>query len=310
MAQPVGRITQLRLYPIRPFWSLGSGWAAVGGGLAAGGFALTPGTLLNLLLVWLLADPILGVMWDLGTGHIPPSGGRGIWRQLLAPQLPDAAPPVRFLPYLQPGSPGYRLAERLGRLAHWWQTSFQPQAAGDFATIVAALGLALVAGIILGPAVLALVLASVLLSWLAVLSEGRGHGQDMDRASLGEFWHALGEFGVPWAIGAVVAGELSWPVALLGTCYVIAYFGFLRPERYFRLIAGSQVTASLLLAALRHPLAAGAATILLLPQWGLHTWYTYLNGRAGAHHADSVTGRGMQPFIILSLFVAALAIAS
>jgi hypothetical protein len=194
----------------------------------------------------------------------------------------------------------------MGRLAHWWQTSFQPHAAGDFATILAALGLALLAGIILGPAVLALVLASILLSWLAVLSEERGYGQ----ASLGAFWHALGEFGVPWAIGAVVAGGLSWPVALLGTCYTIAYFGFVRPERNFRLIAGSQVTASLLLAALRQPLAAGAATILLLPQWGLHTWHTYLNGRAGAHHADSATWRGMQPFIILSLFVSALAIAS
>jgi hypothetical protein len=322
LEQPIGRITQLRLYPIRPFWSLGSGWAAVAGGLAAGGFALTPEALLTLLLVWLLADPILGVLWDLGSGDNVTSSHTGIWRQLLAPQLPETARPLRFLPYLQPASPGYRLAEWLGRLRCWWQSTFQPYAGRDFAAIVSALSLALLLGVILGLDVLALVVASALLSWLAALSDKQAKDRDQDRlaadpASLAASWHALGEFGIPWVIGATVAGGLSWPIALLGACYTITYFGLIRPTGHFRLIAASQVTGSLLLAALRHPLAAGGTAIMLMPQWGLHVWCTYLDGRPDASHAGPrlagyLNSRSayLQPFIILSMVMAALAITS
>ena len=142
MDQPVGHIIQLRLYPIRRFWSLGSGWAAIGGSLAVAGFVLSPEFLLYLFLVWLLADPILGAVWDLGAGHTFRLGHRGIWRRLLSPRLPDVAPPVRLLPYTQPGSPGYRLASRLGRMRLWWHDTLWPEAGQEFATLIAALGIA------------------------------------------------------------------------------------------------------------------------------------------------------------------------
>jgi hypothetical protein len=309
--QPVGRITQLRLYPIRPLWSVGPGWAAVSGGLAAGGFSLSPETLLSFLLVWLLADPVLGVMWSLSTGGSPSEGASGIWRRLLAPQLPDVAPPLRLLPYTQPGSPGRRLADRLGRLRLWWQDTFWPEAGQEFATVIAALGLALLLGAILGRDVLALVLITFSLSWLAALTQGERTPETPARGDVVNLWRALAEFGIPWLIGAVVLGRPSWVVITLGACYTITYFGLMRQatrsSHDFRLTGVSQATAALLLAGLRHPLAAGATAILLLPQWGLRTWTT---GESRDHSgASGPYLRGVQLFVILGMLVAALAVA-
>jgi hypothetical protein len=302
--QPVGHITQLRLRPIRPLWSVGPGWAAIGGAVASGGFALAPQTLLSLVLTWLLADAVLGVVWDLG------SGKGGIWHALLTARLPDSAPALRFLPYTQPASPGRRLAERLSRWRRWWQETFSPQAGAEFAALVAALGLALLLGAILGRDALALTLLSIALSWLAALAHRSERATSQDVVTL---WHALGGFGIPWLLGSLVMGRPTWVVIALGCCYAITYFGLvhqaigeaLRPQAVpgFRLIGASQVAAIFLLAGLRYPLAAGAAAILLLPQWGLHIWAADHLATPGAFL------RCIQPFVVLSLLIAAWAVA-
>jgi hypothetical protein len=257
--QPIGHTTRLRLYPIRPLWSLGAGWAAVSGGLAAAGFPLSLVTLLNLLLIWLLADPVLGVIWDVGVGN---THERGIWRRLISPRLPDTAPPLRLLPYTQAGSPGHRLAYRLGRLHRWWRDTLWPEVGRECATLIAGLGLATLLGAILGRDVLILALVSVLFSWLAMLSERRDTTRDRGHKDSTTLWHALGEFGVPWLIGAVAMGGPSQVAALLGICYTITYFGLIRDPHSFRLIGASQVTTALLLAGLRQPMAAGATAVL------------------------------------------------
>ena len=309
MDQPVGRITQFRLHPIRPLWTVGPGWAAVGGALASGGLALTPQTLLTLALVWLLADPVLGVVWDLGVGDTSLVGKGGIWRRLFSPHLPDVAPPLRFLPYTQPNSPGRRLAARLSRLRLWWHATFWPEAGAEFAALVAALGLALLLGVILGRSALALVLFYIVLSWLAVLSE-KGytpfHSSLQQPKSIVTLWRALADFGIPWLLGALVLGKPGWVVLALGICYSITYFGLIRqatqPTSDFRLIGASQATAAWLLIGLRHPLAAGATAILLLPQWGLRNW-------ADHPAACGPYLRGIQPFVILAMLGAAVAAA-
>jgi len=302
--QPVGHITQLRLHPIRPLWSVGPGWAAIGGAVASGGFALAPQTLLTLVLVWLLADAVLGVVWDLGVGDTSPSGKGGIWSALLAPRLPDAAPPLHFLPYTQPASPGRRLAGRLSRWRRWWQETFSPQVGAEFAALVAALGLALLLGAILGRSTLALTLLYIALSWLAALAYNR------ERASsqgMGALWHTLAGFGIPWLMGSLALGRPTWVVIALGSCYAITYFGLVHQGAQgtpgFRLIGASQAAAVFLLAGLGYPLAAGAVAILLFPQWGLHTW-------AVDHPAapDSYLRR-IQPFVVLSVLIAAWAVA-
>lgn len=304
MDRPVGRITQLRLYPIRPLWSLGPGWAAVSGGLAVGGFVLSSETLLKLLLVWLLADPALGTLWGLSVGDASASEQKGIWRRLLTARLPATGPFLRFLPYTQPGSPGRRFAERLGRLRLWWQATFRPEAGREFAALVAVLGLALLLGAVLGRNALVLVLLSIALSWLVALSQKRDVPRDIEslgasRREIVSLWYALGEFGIPWLIGAVVMGRPSWAVIALGVCYSVTYFGLIQYGRKFRLIGSSQAITALLLAGLRHPLASGATAILLIPQWGLHV-------RA----ASRSYLRGVQLFVILSMLIAALAIAA
>jgi len=284
---------------------VGPGWAAVGGALASGGVALSPEKLLALVLVWLLADPVLGVVWDLGVGDTSPGGKGGIWRRLLNPQLPDVAPTVSFLPYTQPGSPGRRLAERLSRLRLWWRETFRPEVGTEFAALIAALGLALLLGAILGHNTFAFVLLYIVLSWLAaLLSKGTTHPTGGYQGVV-TLWHALADFGLPWLMGAVVLGKPTWTVIALGGCYAITYFGLIRQTAQstpnFRLIGASQVTVAWLLVGLRHPLAAGVTAILLLPQWGLRTWADY--------PAAGPTLRGAQPFVILSMLVAALAVA-
>ncbi len=304
MDQPVGHITQLRLRPIRPLWSVGPGWAAIGGAVASGGFALAPQTLLALVLTWLLVDAVLGVVWDLGVGDATPGGKGGIWSALLTARLPDSAPALRFLPYTQPASPGQHLAEQLSRWRRWWQETFSPQAGAEFAALIATLGLALLLGAILGRDTLALTLLSIVLSWLAAFAHKSEKATSQGMVTL---WHALGSFGIPWLLGSLALGRPTWVVIALGTCYAITYFGLAQQATQavpsFRLIGASQLAAVLLLAGLRYPLAAGAAAILLLPQWGLHTW------AADHSTAPGAFPRHIQPFVVLSLLIAAWAVA-
>lgn len=350
MHQPVGRILQLRLYPIRPLWSLGAGWAAVCGGLAVAGLSLSPESWLRLLLAWLLVDPLLGMVWDVGVGNTLSPTRRGVWRQLLCPSLPAEAGPVRLLPYTQRNSPSHRLAGYLARRRHWWRVTFWPQAGHEFSTLVAALGVALLVGAVLSRNVLALVMLSVALSWLTALSPAGDRAetspdQPGDRQGWTGLWRALGEFTIPWLIGAALLGGPSWAVAVLGGCFGITYFGFIRSVLNFRLIGASQAAAALLLTGLRHPLAAGAVAILLMPQWGLFNLATCRPAResepdlayrpvyaadagqpglAGERAASGPTGtaggegsaawrtflRAAQPFVLLSMLLAALAVSS
>ncbi|GAB4538082.1 MAG: hypothetical protein Kow0063_25550 [Anaerolineae bacterium] len=310
MDQPVGRITCFRLYPVRPLWSLGSGWAALSGGLAAAGYPLSLKTFLYLLLAWFLVDPLLGAVWDLGGGGH--AQARGIWQRLTRPRLPSTAPLLRLLPYTQTGSPGYWLARRLGQLRLWWHATFWPEAAREFASLLAGLGMAILLGVILGRGVLSLVLISVLLSWLAALSGPGDAVPDSSPAGnrpddIGRLWHTLGEFGVPWLIGAVVVGELSWLVILSGMCYSVVYFGLTRRDLFHLALAG-QAAAALLLAGLRHPMAAGATAILVLLQWGLYAETIRLPRDRPA--ATDRSRRYAQPFVVLGMLIAALALAS
>jgi hypothetical protein len=253
------------------------------------------------------------MVWDMGVGDTLSAPHRGIWQRLLNPGLPDTAEPVRLLPYTQMGSPGHRLAGYLGRLGRWWRVTFWPEAHREFSTLVAVLGLALLLGVILGRNVLALVLFSVVLSWLAAFSQGPDIARDPAQPATGlqgrlAFVHALGEFGVPWLVGAMLMGRPPWAAILLGLCYTITYFGLIGHPLGFRLVGGSQAAAVLLVGGLRYPLTAGAMAILLMPQWGLHAWAAY--SQAERREVFNTYLRAVQPFVILSMLLAALTVAS
>jgi hypothetical protein len=122
-------------------------------------------------------------------------------------------------------------------------------------------------------------------------------------------WHALGGFGVPWLIGATVLGGPTAATTLLGICYTITYFGLIHYARGFWLIGAGQAAAALLLAGLRHPMAAGAMAILLMPQWGLHGWGAYVDRVSGDHPTvPGVYMRYVQPFVLAGMLIAALAV--
>jgi hypothetical protein len=302
--QPVGHSIQVRLFVIRPMWRIGPGWAAVGGVLASGALLSAPGHLLTLLLVWFIADPVLGTVWDMGAGGSSASAHRGVWRRLLTDQRPGHGPALVVFPYTQPDSRGQRFAERLGRFRCWWQESFWPEAGHEFITVALGMGLALLLSAVVGPAVLVLVIFSVALSWVAAFSqdEAPAHSPSSPAGAGNATWRGLAEFGVAWLIGSVALGQASPVVIALGVCYTATYLGLMRQPDRFWLAGAGQFAVTCLLVGLRHPLAASVTAITLVPQWGLRA-------RAGSPGARGPYLRALQPFILVSMMAATLVIA-
>lgn len=304
MDQPVGHSIQVRFFVIRPMWRIGPGWAAVGGVLASGALPSAPEHLLTLLLVWFIADPVLGTVWDVGVGGSSPPAHRGVWRRLFTDQRPDRGSALVVFPYTQPDSLGQQLAEHLGRFRCWWRESFWPEAGHEFITVALGLGLALLLSAVVGPAVLVLVIFSVALSWLAAFSqdEALSHCPSSPAVAGNPTWRGLAEFGIAWLIGSVVLGQPSPLVIALGVCYTAIYLGLMRRPDRFWLAGAGQFAITCLLVGLRHPLAAAVTAIILVPQWGLRA-------SAGSPGASGPYLRAVQPFILVSMVVATLAIA-
>ena len=304
MDQPVGHSIQVRLFLIRPIWRIGPGWAAVGGVLASGALLAAPGHLLTLLLVWFIADPLLGTVWDMGVGGSSTSAHRGVWRRLLTEQRPGHGSALVVFPYTQPDSRGQQLAERLGRFWCWWRESFWPEAGHEFITVALGLGVALLLGAVLGPAVFVLVVFSVVLSWLAAVSpdEPPSHSPASPARAGNATWRGLAEFGIAWLIGSVALGKASPLVVALGVCYTATYLGLLRQPDRLWLAGAGQFAVTCLLVGLRYPLAAAVTAITLVPQGGLRA-------RVGSPGARGLCVRVVQPFILVSMVAAALAIA-
>ncbi len=276
----------------------------MGGVLASGALLSAPEHLLTLLLVWFIADPLLGTVWDVGVGGSSALAHRGVWRRLLTDQRPGHGSALVIFPYTQPESRGQQLAERLGRFRWWWRESFWPEAGHEFITVALGLGVALLLGAVVGPAVLVLVVFSVALSWLAAFSQDEAPSNPPSspaRAGNGP-WRGLAEFGMAWLIGSVALGQPSPLVIALGVCYTAAYMGLMRQPDLFWLAGAGQFTVTCLLVGLRHPLAAAVTAITLVPQWGLRA-------RAGSPGASGRYLRAVQPFILVSMIAATLAIA-
>jgi hypothetical protein len=294
MHRPATHSVQLWLRPWRPIWYVGAGWAVVGGGLASGAQFLPLGRALFLVLAWFLVDPLLGTVWDLGACP------DGLWGQLRRVTTPGGVSPVVVLPYTRRYSPAWSLGERIGHRGVRWHNLFSSDTGQAFVALTGALATAIVLGAALGPATLMLVVLSALLSWLS--ARLHGHSTPDFRSGLAAL-HALGEFGIPWLIGCLLVGSLLWPAVILGACLTIAYTGVLQDPVRFRLVGGGQLAAVCLLVGLRQPLAATAAGVFLIAQWGLHS-------ATHRQHPSELCVRAVQPFILASLLVAALAVAA
>ncbi len=297
MDRPATHSVQLWLRPWRPIWYVGAGWAAVGGGVASGVLSLPLDRALTLGLAWILVDPLLGTVWDLGA-----SPG-GIWRQLHRVVPAGRVSPVVVLPYTHPNSVAWRLGERIGHLGAGWRELFRSHMGQAFVALMGALVAALALGAALGLTVLTLVVLSVLLSWLcARLQENNRRHATLDSQPGLAALHALGEFGIPWLIGCLLIGSLLWPAAALGACLTIAYAGLLQVPMRFRLVGAGQLAAICLLVGLRQPLPAAAAGVFLIAQGGLRS-------AANGQCPSEMCVRALQPFMLADLVVVALAVA-
>jgi hypothetical protein len=274
----------------RPFWGILGLWSVLCGALASNQLRLQGDELLTLVLVLLLADLAWGNLWDLAVGFD--------WFGLLAQGWPvQHAPRPKGLPYTQPHSPGGRIFGALGRLGAWWRETFWPAGGPALLGVIAAAALAIVLNLLLPDRLHLLNALLVALVGLGLVLRRRG------KAPLAGT--ALVQVGLCWLAGHMAFAPLNAPSLVLALVFTLAVWGALRVAQQKRgalwLQNGGQVVAVALVAALRQPLAAGLAGLLLLGQVALQP-----SLRQGGN-AARIFRRGW-PWLMAAMLLAALAV--
>jgi hypothetical protein len=291
MQSPFGSILKLSLAPTRSWLSLGPGWAALAGALSTG--SVEPGltALLQLLGLWLLADLILGTLWEL-------SVQRGLWRSLSQAQLPPPAPQGFYLPYAQPGSLAGRFVLRVRRYGLWWRESFWPERREQILSFGLGVSLALLISLFFDLTFLGLTLLTLGL----ILLTGQT-ATDLGTAEGGRLQSVV-QLLLPWIMGVVLWSRLTPLSLVLAICYWVTYLGGLRMlgghRRAEWLFWLGQVAAIGLLLALRLLPGATLLSVLLLAQQIIKTKF--------AHPPDFLPKA--QPYLVLSILAAGWSLGS
>ena len=288
---PFGQTFIFRLSSARSWLSLGSGWAAVAGALAAGMPGLTWTHLLQVTGLWLLVDPVLGTLWDLAVQQ-------GLWRRVTQAALPQPADRGFFLPYAQPDSPAGQLVMLVRRYQVWWQAYYWPEFGGQVVTFGVGLLLALTIGLVLNLSIFWLVVISISLTLWA--------GQKADRLSAqgGGRLSSIVQLLLPWLMGATLWSPLSLFPLVLALCFWISYLGGLRVlgghHRAEWLFFGGQAAALMLLLGLRILPGAALMSVSLTSIWLFKS--SFDNPAVWLDRA--------QPYLILSMITAGVAVGS
>ena len=165
--------------------------------------------------------------------------------------------PLERWPYLQPGTPGARLHQRLARARAWWREVGRPALETPLWQALEAALVSLALGWGLGREPLLLTLCFLAWTELATLwREGKGEP--------GPLWHAAAMVGFPWLLGAtVVMGDLAQSAvpALVATAMV----GCFSCENLFSLIA--PLIGAGYLAWHQRAVLAGWLVLLAVPGW-------------------------------------------
>jgi hypothetical protein len=254
-----------------------------------GEFNLT--TLLQLVALWTLVDPIMGMLWDL-------SIEKGLWRKIAKAQLGPPAASGFLLPYVQVDSAAGRFVLYVRRYQAWWRESYWPENGSHFWAFWLGAVVALLLALSLSPCIFWLTLLALLLIVLA--------GQISAKLSAphGGRLQSLVQFLLPWAMGILLWSNLS-PIGLaLAVCYWITYLGGLRMlgrhHRSDSLFFLGQIVAIVMLLALRSLPGAAILSVLLLAQWIVRIQF----------NRPSDFLQKVQPFLIVAVVVAGLSLGS
>lgn len=287
MPEMINHTFTIELTPRRNRTALGPGWAVLASFLVAGVLRFEPdfwafnaAGLMKLLLLWLLADPVVGTIWQIVVEQ-------GFWRefqQALRQSRPASLP---LLPYTHPHTTAYR--------ASVWLATWRSLTGNGRQTMmilpVAALGLAAV----LGRAAIFYVIVSLLLAgWL---------GRELPAADLPRrrFWASVAMFLLPYLTGLAVFGAVAKAPALVGVCYWLVHLGILRldagREAGNRLVVVGQAVAAILLLALLKPVAAVIVA--------LSTVFTLLLRLQIQPEQKQRLAAEVTPFVLIGLLVAA-----
>ena len=252
-----GRLISLRMEMGSSSAWLGSAWAALCGAVASGQMGLEAQSLLLLLLVLFLVDPVLGGVSGLvfGTDWFAPFAGGHLSRGEI---------PSKSLPYTSPGSPGYRASRWLAGVLAWWRGDFRPHVGTEFLSLILTLAVAIMLASLLGRLITLLTLVALVLMAVVLFSSRR-------RGAISFPLRAILELGLPWLIGHLAFGSLNWESVAFALAYTVAYYARLvlldgRRRAATRLLNSSQVVAVALLIVVKEPILAGVAGLLLLPQ--------------------------------------------
>ncbi len=188
-----------------PAWPTLYGWgflpvAAVLGGAWAFAAPLKGDTLLAVLTAMVLALAGWLPFWRMVT--------RTSWAETFASwRTWKQEAPLPLWPYLQPGTPGAALHRTLRQALAWWREEGWAALAAPLCMAALALGVSVLAALVLGRDALLLTLAMVAWTEIAVLwHEGRG--------DVGAAWAAGALVGLPWLLGASLGASTDNTVTL------------------------------------------------------------------------------------------------
>jgi hypothetical protein len=219
-----GSLIRLRMAPGAGLAWFGPAAAAVAGALASGHLRPDGPSVLALLVVVLLVDPLLGGLW----ATVADTDWQGPWRSAgaLRTKRIGGDPGVPVLPHTVPGSPAHRLAERLGTARALWGDQVGAELGAPLFQVIVSIPASLALAAVLGlPVFLVTAAALAVVALRALLTRWRRG----DYPALA----ALYTFGLSWLVGyEALGGRDPWlsqagmAVLLTAAAYVLAYWGY------------------------------------------------------------------------------------
>jgi hypothetical protein len=269
-----GRLLALDFRPARPLTLLGPAWAVLCGSIASGGLLLQTPTLLNLVLLLLLCDALLGAWRSLWL--------HADWRTALPRNLTNAriwsmtsSDTPSF--FLQRWTRGISQRIRFLRIVAW------PLIDSEITGMLVAGILALCVAVVLGQLPTILTVVALLLA----LIEGQ---LGVERGAL---LRAIFEIALPWSIAQSAFGGFSWLALVVIGLFTLMYFALLglvaAPSgRWTWLSILIQFGVIGILIAFKVAAGAGIVALGLLAQvlWQAR-FRVERNGRAYAQHVQS-----------------------